>query len=328
MDMAHKSDLIGWGQSETGMKIGRILAFPALAMALAACSASVGQEADAPKVDIVTPTSAQAAAEELTSGQPPVDGVAADPPPGGAAPVEVATPPTDETPAAPATSHVALKYLIGDIDPANDPMFARIPDKYIGGSRVWGHKDAVAAFVRMAEDAASNGYKLKILSSFRSFTDQKKIWEDKWTGKTLVGGKKLNVSLPDPTARALKILEFSSMPGTSRHHWGTDFDINALDNKYFTTREGKRTYDWLIGHAANYGFCQVYTKKGDETGRTTGYEEEKWHWSYRPVADWYLKQYPVDVGYERLTGFEGAATAKDIDVIANYVQGIDPECKQ
>mgnify|MGYP006167551571 CR=1 FL=1 len=38
MDMAHKSDLIGWGQSETGMKIGRILAFPALAMALAAAA--------------------------------------------------------------------------------------------------------------------------------------------------------------------------------------------------------------------------------------------------------------------------------------------------
>jgi D-alanyl-D-alanine carboxypeptidase len=311
------------GKTETGMKIGRILAFPALAAVLAACSASVGQEADSPQANIVTPTSAEAAsaATEATPGEPPVEGAAVD------APAEGAASATDEA-APPATSHVALKYLIGDIDPANDPMFARIPDKYIGGSRVWGHKDAVAAFVRMAEDAASNGYKLKILSSFRSFSDQKKIWEDKWTGKTLVGGKKLNVSLPDPKARALKILEFSSMPGTSRHHWGTDFDINALDNRYFTTREGKRIYDWLIGHAANYGFCQVYTKKGDETGRTTGYEEEKWHWSYRPVADWYLKQYPIDVGYERLTGFEGAATAKDIDVIANYVQGIDPECKQ
>lgn len=310
------------------MKIGRTLV-PALAAMLAACSASVGQEADAPKADIVTPSSAMAvsAAGDPTPAEPPVESGAIVPGADGTTPAEGTAAETGAPPP-PTTSHVALKYLIGDIDPANDPMFARIPDKYIGGSRVWGHKDAVAAFVRMAEDAAANGYKLKILSSFRSFSDQKRIWEDKWNGKTLVGGKKLNVSLPDPKARALKILEFSSMPGTSRHHWGTDFDINALDNRYFTTREGKRIYDWLVGHAANYGFCQVYTKKGDETGRTTGYEEEKWHWSYRPVADWYLKQYPVDVGYERLTGFEGAATAKDIDVIANYVQGIDPECKQ
>jgi D-alanyl-D-alanine carboxypeptidase len=233
-------------------------------------------------------------------------------------------PPVEEAPAS--SNHIDLKYLIGDVDPANDPKFARIPDKYLGGSRVWGHKDAVEAFIRMAEDADANGYKLKIVSAFRSFSDQKKIWEDKWTGKTAVGGKKLNVSMPDPKARAIKILEFSSMPATSRHHWGTDFDINNLNNSYFATRDGKRIYDWLTQHASQYGFCQVYSAKGDD-GRPTGYEEEKWHWSYMPVASWYLKQYPVDVGYERLTGFEGAEAAKDIDVIKNYVQGINPECK-
>lgn len=239
---------------------------------------------------------------------------------------EEPAPPAAEPPQETAsTSHVPLKYLIGDVDPAKDPKFARIPEKYLGGSRVWGHKDAVAAFVRMAEDAEANGYKLKAVSAFRSFSDQKKIWEDKWTGKTLVGGKKLPVSTPDPKARAAKILEFSSMPATSRHHWGTDFDINNLNNSYFATKDGKRIYDWLTTHAPQYGFCQVYSAKGAD--RPTGYEEEKWHWSYMPVASWYLKQYPIDVGYERITGFEGATAAKDIDVIKNYVQGINPECK-
>ncbi|HOY79106.1 MAG TPA: M15 family metallopeptidase [Hyphomonadaceae bacterium] len=253
---------------------------------------------------------------------------AAQPPSPEAAPVDNAAPPAEaaaEEPPAPSTSHVALKYLIGDVDPSKDPMFAKIPDKYLGGSRVWGHKDAVDAFVRMAEDAASNGYVLKAVSAFRSFSDQKEIWENKWTGKTLVGGKKLNVSTPDPKARAAKILEFSSMPATSRHHWGTDFDINNLNNSYFNTRDGKRIYDWLTQHAPQYGFCQVYSAKGAD--RPTGYEEEKWHWSYMPVASWYLKQYPIDVGYERIAGFEGASAAKDIDVIKNYVQGINPECR-
>lgn len=240
-----------------------------------------------------------------------------------------ATPPAPAKPAEapkPSGAHVALKYLIGDIDPAKDPMFAKIPEKYIGGSRVWGHKDAVAAFVRMAEDAEANGYKLKAVSAFRSFSDQKKIWEDKWNGKTLVGGKKLNVSTPDPKARALKILEFSSMPATSRHHWGTDFDFNSLEPKYFNTKDGKRIYDWLTQHAPQYGFCQVYSPKGPD-GRATGYEEEKWHWSYMPVASWYLKQYPIDVGYDHITGFDGATAAKNIDVIKTYVQSINPECK-
>lgn len=242
--------------------------------------------------------------------------------------VSQSDPSAGATPGVSTTSHIALRYLIGDVDPAADDTFARIPDKYIAGNRVWGHKDAVAAFVRMAEEAAANGYRLRIVSAFRSFSDQKTIWENKWNGKTPVGGRKLNVDLPDPKARALKILEFSSMPGTSRHHWGTDFDINALDNAYFSTREGRHVYDWLVAHASNFGFCQVYTKKGPESGRETGYEEEKWHWSYRPVADWYLRQYPVDVGYERITGFAGAETAREIDVIDKYVRGIDPQCVQ
>ena len=298
------------------------LSLPMLAL-LAACSfPQSGLSAD---TAMVTPASAG-----LTSGpeesQQVVLETGADPSPT----AENAAPESPvDTPVEPSASHVELKYLIGDVDPASDPKFARIPEKYIGGSRVWGHKDAVDAFVRMAEDAEQTGYKLKIVSAFRSFEDQKKIWEDKWTGKTLVGGKKLNNSIPDPAARAKKILEFSSMPGTSRHHWGTDFDFNSLENSYFTNnKDGRRIYDWLVNHAANYGFCQVYTSKKGEGARPTGYEEEKWHWSYAPVASWYLRQYPIDVGYERLTGFLGSEAAKTIDVIPNYVQGINPECVQ
>ena len=276
-------------------------------LALAACS---GKPADDAIVAVAQSSEPATVASYPDSSQPP----AAEP-----------APPAEEV-EAPSGNHVALKYLIGDIDPAKDPMFAKIPEKYLGGSRVWGHKDAVDAFVRMAEDAASNGYVLTAVSAFRSFSDQKEIWENKWNGKTAVGGKKLNVSTPDPKARALKILEFSSMPATSRHHWGTDFDINNLNNSYFNTRDGKRIYDWLTQHAPQYGFCQVYSAKGAD-GRPTGYEEEKWHWSYMPVASWYLKQYPIDVGYERIAGFDGATSAKDIDVIKNYVQGINPECK-
>ncbi len=298
------------------MRPGRTLASLVTVLAMAGCSGNP-PSGDAAAQAVITPTSAGVAAETADlMEQPPEQTPAADPE---AAPAEAEPAPTP--------SHIELKYLIGDVDPASDPRFARIPQKYIGGARVWGHKDAVDAFVRMAEAAAQNGYQLKVVSAFRSFTDQKKIWEDKWTGRTLVGGRKLPATHPDPKARARKILEFSSMPGTSRHHWGTDFDINALDNAYFATRDGKRLYDWLVNNAHAFGFCQVYSAKG-EGGRATGYEEEKWHWSYRPVADWYLRQYPVDVGYERLTGFLGAETAPDIDVIGNYVQGVNPECTQ
>lgn len=311
------------------MTSGRALALLPLMLLFAACSADPSADDAAIKATLATPTSAGLS----EAGQPPVETQGSETAPPGETPpgAPAASSPAPEQPAAPpepATSHVDLKYLIGDIDPSKDPMFARIPDKYIGGSRVWGHKDAVDAFIRMAKDAEAEGYKLKAVSAFRSFSDQKKIWEDKWSGKTLVGGKKLNVSLPDPNARALKILTYSSMPATSRHHWGTDFDINSIEPKYFNTRDGKRLYDWLTAHASTYGFCQVYSHKGGPGERTTGYEEEKWHWSYLPVAGWYLKQYPIDVGYDHIKGFLGAEAAPGIDVIRTYVQGINPECAQ
>ncbi len=235
------------------------------------------------------------------------------------------TPDLTPDPAPEPAPAIALNYLIGDVNPANDPAFARIPDKYLGGSRVWGHAEAVAALTRMGDAAAADGVSLKAVSAFRSFSDQTRIWNNKWNGTTRVEGGRLPDTHPDPKARALKILEQSSMPATSRHHWGTDFDLNALNNAHFASGEGKRAYDWLQANAASFGFCQTYTVKGPE--RPNGYEEEKWHWSYTPVASRYLATYPGVVGYDHIKGFEGAATARDIDVIANYVEGINPACR-
>ena len=49
------------------------------------------------------------------------------------------------------------------------------------------------------------------------------------------------------------------MPSTSRHHWGTDIDLNSLNNSYFSSGKGLKEYDWLTTNANHYGFYQVYT---------------------------------------------------------------------
>ncbi len=221
---------------------------------------------------------------------------------------------------------VPLRYLVGDVDPASDTLFAPIPEWLRGSRAGYGHRDAVASLVRMAEAAKEDRVNLRVVSPFRSYSDQVRIWEGKWNGTTAVDGGKLPETHPDPEIRALKILEYSSMPATSRHHWGTDFDLNNLTNSWFDTGEGKQVYDWLNAHAADYGFCQVYTVKGKD--RPTGYEEERWHWSYIPVAARYLAQYPSTVGYDHITGFAGSETAAKIDVIGNYVQAIGPICRR
>lgn len=222
---------------------------------------------------------------------------------------------------------VALNYLLGKFDPAKDTAFAKIADIHAKGSArgAYLHKESYAAFVRMYEAAQKDGINFTILSATRNFNRQKEIWEGKWKGSIKVGGKDLSVTVPDPVERARTILLYSSMPGTSRHHWGTDMDINSLDNHYFDSGKGKAEYEWLVAHAHEYGFCQPYTAKGVE--RPNGYEEERWHWSYMPLAKKYLSAYGRQVTPDMIGGFDGAETAAKLNVIENYVMGVSPVCK-
>jgi LAS superfamily LD-carboxypeptidase LdcB len=226
----------------------------------------------------------------------------------------------------PDSLNISVALLTGKFDPAEHPDFARIPDAWSGGSAcgAYLHREALAAFLRMAEAAQREGIRLTILSATRNFDYQTAIWNDKWTGKRLVEGKNL-AQLPDSAEKARRILRYSAMPGSSRHHWGTDFDLNAFENRYFEQGEGKKVFDWLEQHAASYGFCRPYTAKGPE--RPEGYEEEKWHWSYLPLAGPYLAAYLAQVRYSDLSGFEGSAAAPGLDVFGKYVAGVSAACR-
>ena len=88
----------------------------------------------------------------------------------------------------------------------------------------------------------------------------------------------------DKKTREQEILLASSAPGTSRHHWGTDFDIFGLNPRKFFP--GERLYDeytWMVEHAIGLGMIQPYTATSQVDG--LGYIEERWHWSYAPIAN-------------------------------------------
>ncbi len=172
------------------------------------------------------------------------------------------------------------------------------------------------AFEEMAAAAEKEGITLKVISGGRNFNMQKAIWERKWNAR--------RPNFKSDKETALDILKYSSMPGTSRHHWGTDLDINSLEPSYFASGRGKLEYDWLQKNAANFGFCQTYDNK-TIAGRT-GYSEEKWHYSYMPISSVILNQYNEQINYERLTGFLGSATAKEIEVTRVFVNGISTTC--
>ncbi len=170
-------------------------------------------------------------------------------------------------------------------------------------------KEAYEALVKMFKAANRDGINLIIVSGTRNHTRQTEIWSEKWNNLT-----------NDPAERARTILEYSSMPGTSRHHWGTDIDLNSVEPEYFETAQGQKVYAWLEKNAATYGYFQPYIVHGD--ARETGYKEEKWHWSYFPIADQLLRAYKRMVGYELINGFPGSEYAPQLNVIEHFVQGI------
>ncbi|MCL5128023.1 M15 family metallopeptidase [Algibacter sp. L4_22] len=203
---------------------------------------------------------------------------------------------------------ITKEFVLGKFDYRTHHAFQKVSVSH-SSKTIYLNKKCYEAFIKMYNHAKADSIDLIIISGTRNFYEQKSIWERKW---------KKYASLK-PKTRALKILEYSSMPTSSRHHWGTDMDLNNLNNSYFEKGEGLKIYNWLEKHAKTYGFSQVYTNK---TGGRTGYNMEKWHWSFMPLAETYLEFYNNNISYTDITGFEGSEQAKEVDIIKNYVNGI------
>lgn len=144
-------------------------------------------------------------------------------------------------------------------------------------------KEAHDAFLEMKKAAQLDGIDIKIVSSFRSFDRQLAIFERKYDRFTEDDGM-------EPLAAIDKIIEYSTIPGTSRHHWGTDIDIidgskkvegDVLVPEKFG--EGAPFEDfkkWMDENSKKYGYHLVYT----DDPKRRGFKYEPWHYSYAPLS--------------------------------------------
>ncbi|GAB3923971.1 M15 family metallopeptidase [Mucilaginibacter myungsuensis] len=205
-------------------------------------------------------------------------------------------------------------FLLGRYDPARDTSFCKVDHIYTERA-VYLKKKVYTAYKRMYAAALKDGIKLNIISGTRTFNDQCYKWGSKWTADQFA-------HLTDKAARSEQLLRWWSMPGTSRHHWGSEMDLVNLKLAFFKTAEGKRVYNWLVTNAPNFGFQQPFN-----AGRTTGYQEEKWHWSYVPLAKIYLAEYVKQISYRDINGFSGCEAAQKLDVINNRVLAVNGACR-
>lgn len=152
-------------------------------------------------------------------------------------------------------------------------------------------KKAAMAFEKMVLAAAQDSIQIQVVSSYRNFDRQLAIWNRKFTKNEALG--------LTPEQNIEKITQYSTIPGTSRHHWGTEIDIIAAEPKVegdvllapLFENEGPYATlkKWMDEHASSFGYHLVYTKNDERKG----FQYEPWHYSYLPVSrknlDLYLK---------------------------------------
>ncbi|GAB5378703.1 MAG: M15 family metallopeptidase [Aliiglaciecola sp.] len=176
------------------------------------------------------------------------------------------------------------------------------------------------AFLAMQDAAHADNIDLQLVSSFRDFKKQLSIWQRKWIGdlplysieNELINGAKL-----DDLAKIHAIMTWSAMPGGSRHHWGTDFDVfdrasckrsekpfQLISPEY---QPGGPCYElncWLNERAAEFGFIRPYAAYNG------GVAPEAWHLSYEPVSSQIVNSLDIKALHQQIekTEIGGKAT--------------------
>ncbi len=184
------------------------------------------------------------------------------------------------------------------------------------------HRDVAEPLTDLRQLAAKEGFDLRLCSSFRSFDRQLKIWNDKLNGLRPVyddNGVQLDLTQLSDWQQVQAVMRWSALPGASRHHWGTDFDIYdaaAVESNYQVQLSPDEVssggvfaamHNWLdtlfeagcsLEGGDNSSFYRPYA---EDRG---GIAPERWHISYRPLAERYAAQLSVDLLARRLCNVE------------------------
>jgi LAS superfamily LD-carboxypeptidase LdcB len=162
----------------------------------------------------------------------------------------------------------------------------------------------------LAAKASGAGFTLAVTSAFRSYDQQLAIWNAKARGeRTLLNDAGLPLLFDDLSDRDVleAIMRWSAIPGASRHHWGTDLDIYDLkslgaDKKLELTPQEVAPsgimgafHLWLDGLMKQQNACGFYRPYNRDRG---GVAPEKWHLSYRPLAQKFDQAYTLSVFHE------------------------------
>lgn len=155
------------------------------------------------------------------------------------------------------------------------------------------HPEALEAFLKLQRSALAAGFQLEVVSSFRDYARQVAIWQRKVTELT---------TLP-PDEIIESILRWSALPGTSRHHWGTDIDI--FDAKKMQAKDVQLIPEESATGGAFYELHQ-WLDEELRAGRAQGFyrpyhedrggvSPEPWHLSFAPLAQGLFEKFDAEL---------------------------------
>jgi LAS superfamily LD-carboxypeptidase LdcB len=199
------------------------------------------------------------------------------------------------------------------------------------------HRGAAQAARELRDACRASGIELAITSSFRSFDRQVQIWNAKYTGERPVltrDGRPFDRTRADPNALVDAILAWSALPGASRHHWGTDFDVvdgsvvaggyrpQLVPEEYAPGGVFERLGAWLDANLARHGFFRPYRRERE------GVQPEAWHLSYAPIAIAALAELSLEVLIDAVAASSmhgrDVVLARIPELYERYVKDIDP----
>ncbi|MGH8631236.1 MAG: M15 family metallopeptidase [Burkholderiales bacterium] len=155
------------------------------------------------------------------------------------------------------------------------------------------HRDVLEPYLALRAAAAREGFDLAIFSGFRDFDSQAEIWNRKFTGERALfdeNGNAIDHSRLSEQDRIQCILNWSALPGASRHHWGTEIDVfdravlpegyrvRLLPGEYHPGGVFHRLACWLDENIGRFGFFRPYAQYRG------GMFAEPWHLSFAAVS--------------------------------------------
>ena len=186
-----------------------------------------------------------------------------------------------------ASPNLAFTNTTTDYYSDRDLIGKAVPKLYGTGYKL--QKKAHQAYLEMNYEAKKSDMNIRVVSSYRSFNHQNLIWTRKYKRY-----RSRNLS----SQQAIQYnIRYTAIPGSSRHHWGTEIDVvngSIKTSKYPLNTKNFHGYgiyksfrEWMDSHAHKFGYYQVYTN--DHQRR--GFKYEPWHYSFAELAKPMLKEY-------------------------------------